>query len=125
MYAPHQSGQAVRANFSAPSVSYDRDGKPATFWGLKGSASLRDKDLTITVVNPHVSEVRNSRVTVRGAKIKSASATVLTHSDMHAHNTFSDRNVVVPKERAVSVGGDDIHFEFPAASVTKLSVRLT
>ncbi len=125
MYAAHQSGQAVRANFSAPSVTYDRDGKPATFWGLKGSASLRDKDLTLTVVNPHVSEVRNSRVTVRGAKIKSASATVLTHSDMHAHNTFNDRNVVVPKEKAVSGGGDEIHFEFPAASVTKLSVRLT
>jgi alpha-N-arabinofuranosidase len=55
MYAAHQGGQALRTIFSAPTIDYDRDGKPASFWGLKGSASVRDKELTLTVVNPHVS----------------------------------------------------------------------
>jgi len=48
MYAAHQGGQALPTIFSAPSVNYDRDGKPASFWGLKGSASLRDKELVLT-----------------------------------------------------------------------------
>ena len=58
MYAAHQGGQALRTMFSAPSVNYDRDGKPASFWGLQGSASLHDKELVLTVMNPHVSATR-------------------------------------------------------------------
>jgi alpha-N-arabinofuranosidase len=124
MYAAHQGGQALRTIFSAPNVDYDRDGKQGSFWGLKGSASLRDRELTITVVNPHVSEPRETQVTVRGAKIKSASATVLSNSDIHAHNTFADRNVIVPQTQSAEVTGEALNFRFPAASVTKLAVQL-
>ncbi|MBV9342706.1 MAG: alpha-L-arabinofuranosidase, partial [Acidobacteria bacterium] len=35
MYAAHQGGESVRTEFSAPSIRYDRDGKNATFWGLR------------------------------------------------------------------------------------------
>src|SRR5215211_1083976 len=52
MYAAHQGAESVRTIFSAPSVSYTRNGKPATLRGLSGSASLRDKQLTVTVTNP-------------------------------------------------------------------------
>ena len=41
------------------------------------------------MVNPHVSEARDAQVSVRGAKLKTASAEVLTHTDIHAHNTFA------------------------------------
>jgi len=124
MYAAHQGGQALRTMFSAPTIGYDRDGKPASFWGLKGSASLRDKDLTLTVVNPHVSEARDAQVSVRGAKLKTASATVLTHADIHAHNTFTERDTVSPKTQSAEIKGDVLNFHFPPASVTKLSVQL-
>jgi alpha-N-arabinofuranosidase len=125
MYAAHQGGQALRTIFSAPNIDYARDGKPAPFWGLKGSASLRGKELTLTIVNPHVSEAREAQLLVRGAKMRSAAATVLSHADIHAHNTFSERNVVTPKEQSAEVKGDVLNFRFPAASVTKLTVQLT
>ena len=114
----------MRTIFSAPTVDYERDGKPATFWGLQGAASLRDKNLTLTVVNPHVSEARDTEVVLRGAKIKSASALVLTNSDLHAHNTFAEKNTVVPKEQSGEVRGDVVNFRFAPASVTKLSLQL-
>lgn len=125
MYSAHQGGESLRTIFSAPNVEYDRDGKPASFWGLKGSASLRDKDLTLTVVNPHTTDARDAQIVVRGAKIGSADATILTHSDIHAHNTFSDKNVVVPKMQAAEMRGNGLNFTFPPASVTKLSCHLT
>ena len=78
MYAAHQGGQALRTMFSAPSVNYDRDGKPASFWGLQGSASLHDKELVLTVVNPHVSATRETEIGIRGASLKSGTATTLT-----------------------------------------------
>ncbi|HEY1462699.1 MAG TPA: alpha-L-arabinofuranosidase C-terminal domain-containing protein [Terriglobales bacterium] len=124
MYAAHQGGQALRAEFSAPNVSYDRDGKPSSFWGLKGSASLHDKNLVLTVVNPSVNDPRDTEVAIRGAKIQSAIATVLTNSDIHAHNTFTDRDVVKPKIATAEAKNGMLGFQFPAASVTKLELTL-
>jgi alpha-N-arabinofuranosidase len=124
MYAAHQGGQAVRTIVSAPVASYARDGKSASFWGLASSASLRDKDLVLTVVNPHVSETRETEVTVRGADIRSGTATVLTSSDLHAHNSFDRRNEVIPQMKDVPSTGRTVTVQIPPASVTKLALTL-
>jgi alpha-N-arabinofuranosidase len=124
MYAAHQGGQALRTMFSAPPVQYDRDGKTASFWGLKGAASRLQNELTLTVVNPDVGESRETEIAVRGASFKSGSATTLTHSDIHAHNTFDQREVVVPQTKSVEVSGRALAYTFPPASVTKLALTL-
>jgi len=124
MYAAHQDGQAVRTIVSVPMASYVRDGKPASFWGLASSASLRDKDLVLTVVNPHVSETRETEITVRGADIRSGTATVLTSSDLHARNTFDQRNEVIPQRKDVSSTGKTVTIQIPPASVIKLALTL-
>jgi len=125
MYASHQGGQGLRTIFSAPTVQYDRDGTSASFWGLKGSASLRDKDLTLTVVNPHVSEARESEISVRGANLKAGSAMEITHSDIHAHNTFDQKRVVAPQTKSLEISGRTLNYVFPPASVTKLALTLS
>jgi alpha-L-arabinofuranosidase len=124
MYAAHQGGQGLKTIFSSPSVNYDRDGKPSSFWGLKGSASLQDKNLVLTVVNPHVSEARETELGVRGASIRSGMVTTLTNADIHAHNTFEQRNAVTPQEKDLGSGGRSINLTFPPASVTKLALTL-
>lgn len=121
VYAAHQGGQALRAIFSAPRVSYQRDGQPASFWGLQGSASLKGKELFLTVVNPAVSDPRETEIVIRGAKATSATATVLTASDIHAHNTFDQPQAVVPRSRELKEAGI---FTFPPASVTGLRFQL-
>jgi len=124
MYAAHQGGQALRTIFSSPSVNYDRDGKSASFWGLKGSASLHDKELVLTVVNPHVSEPRETSIVMRGASLKSGTANTLTHSDIHAHNTFEQREVVTPQPKPLEFRGGDLTYSFAPASVTRLTLSL-
>jgi len=124
LYAAHQSGQAVRADFSAPSIHYDRDGNPASFWGLQGSASLHDKQLVVTAVNPSVKDALEAQIAVRGARISSGEASVLTGSDIHARNTFEQRQSVVPKPSQVRVDNGSAVFRFPAASVAKLTLQL-
>src|SRR6266849_6492698 len=124
MYAAHQGGQAVRSVFTAPDIHYDRDGKPASFWALNGSASLHDKTLVVTIVNPSVSEPRETQFVLHSAKIKSASATVLTHSDIHAHNTFEQRRVVTPQAKDIEATNGILVYTFPPASVTKLVLEL-
>jgi alpha-N-arabinofuranosidase len=124
LYASHQGGQALRTIFSAPNVHYDRDGQPASFWGLRGSASVRDKNLTITAVNPNTSESRLAEISLRGATVKEASMRFLSHADIHAHNTFEQRDVVVPQTKPLSLSEGSLVVEFPPASVAALTVQL-
>lgn len=125
MYASHQSGQALRTEFSAPEITYDRDGKPAHFWGLRGSASVQNKTLALTVVNPDLEQARECEIFVRGASLSSGTATVLSSPDVHAHNTFNQPDAVRTKEASVSVeSGGSGRFTFPAASVTRLTFSL-
>jgi len=124
MYADHQGGQSLRTIFSAPEITYDRDGKSARFWSLRGSASLHDKQLVLTVVNPDVGTTRETEIFVRGANIQSGSVTTLTHSDIHAHNSFDQRNVVSPQTKGLAGKGRSVTMTFPPASVTKLVLSL-
>jgi alpha-N-arabinofuranosidase len=124
IYAAHQGGQGLRAIFSAPTIDYDRDGKPSSFWGLKGSASRHDKNLVLTVVNPSVDQARDAEIAVRGASIQSGSVTTLTSSDIHAHNTFEHRDMVAPQTKVLEIKGKMLNYTFPAASVTKLELSL-
>jgi len=124
MYADHQGGQSLRTIFSVPDVTYERDGKQARFWGLKGSASLHDKQLVLTAVNPDVTAAHETEIVVRGATVQAGSATTLTNSDIHAHNSFEQRNVVTPQSNAVESKSGTLTYTFPPASVTKLVLKL-
>jgi alpha-N-arabinofuranosidase len=124
MYAPHQGGRAVRAVFSTPSIQYNRDGKPAELWGLNGSASIYGESLVVTVVNPSTSEPRETEISLSGATAKSGTITTLSNLDIHAHNSFQRRDVVVPVTSKLKVGGSAVVISFPAASVSTLQIEL-
>jgi alpha-L-arabinofuranosidase len=49
---------------------------------------------------------------------------MLTNSDMHAHNTFDQREVVTPQSRALDFQRGDLAYSFPPASVTKLTLSI-
>jgi alpha-L-arabinofuranosidase len=125
MFMPHMSAQAVRSVFSAPQAKYTRNGKPAEFWGLAGSASLSGKQLTLTVTNSHMSEAREAEIAVRGARVESARARVLAAPDVHAHNTFERQRAVEPRDEQVSLGAGSLVYRFAPASVTRLQITLS
>ena len=144
MYLPHSGAQAVRSEFSAPSIRNPLADTPIpvggnsyrgsldavkTLAGLSGSASLaksgNGKQITLTVVNPHLDQALMTEVVVQGAAIASATGTVLSETDIHAHNDFEHPNAVHPRPATVgqATGGRLLH-TFPAASVTTLNITL-
>ncbi|PYS47661.1 MAG: hypothetical protein DMF68_15400 [Acidobacteria bacterium] len=125
MYAAHQGGQSVRTLFSAPTVTYNVGGKPATLWGLQGSASLNGKQLVLTVVNPHHEQAREAEIAVRGATVRGGNVRTLSSTDIHAHNSFANPHALEPKDAELSAAGQTIVFQFPPASVTRLLLTLT
>ncbi|HZR21805.1 MAG TPA: alpha-L-arabinofuranosidase C-terminal domain-containing protein [Verrucomicrobiae bacterium] len=123
MYSAHHDGKSLRTVWNIPDITLDT-GKPGSVPALAGSASLHDKTLVLTVVNPHASEPRAGQINVRGATVSAGSGRVLTESDIHAHNTFEQPNAVQPRDVEVKIGGPVFTYEFPPASVTKLELAL-
>jgi alpha-N-arabinofuranosidase len=131
MYMSHAGGTAVRTEFIAPKVSFTRlDAQrkevPTSLWGLNGSASLKDKVLALTVVNPSHNQVRETEIAVRGATIKAAESSTLTSTDLHARNSFANPHALEPKTSSVNAaGGSTMTFQFAPASVTRLLLTLS
>jgi len=124
MHAAHQGADAVRTLVSAPRVPHLRDGKPASFWGLNGSASVKDRQVVVTAVNPSASDARETEIVVRGAAIASARATVLTAGVMNAHNSFETPDVVKPAEAPIRVVGGSAIITLPPMAVGKVEIAL-
>jgi alpha-N-arabinofuranosidase len=129
MYGAHSGATAVRTEFIAPRASFTRlDAQrkeiPASLWGLQGSASVKDKQLTVTVVNPHAKESREAEIAIRGASIKSGESRTLTSTDLHARNTFANPHGLEPNTAAVTASGSMITYTFAPASVTRLTFDL-
>ncbi len=139
MYAAHQGAKAVRAEFSAPSIHFtdvpkpDRWGPPRggersvqrSLNGLMGSASVNGKQLTLTVVNPHLTDALDTQIAVRGGSAASATATVLAAPDIHAHNTFEQPNAVATKTAQAAVNGSTVSLTVSPMSVTRLDITLS
>lgn len=124
MYARHQGGQSLRTEFVAPDVQYQRDGQPASFWGLNGSASRKGNIVTLTMVNSALSSPSETQIALRGATMAKVTGTVLAADDMHAHNTFEQPNAVKSAPLNATVSGDMVNVTIPAASVIKLEISL-
>ena len=140
MYMPHKGGTAVRAEFSAQGIrnplangpipvggnSYTGSLEPERMLaGLSGSASMKGKTLTLSVVNPHLTRALTTEIAVGGATITSVKGTVLVSRNVHDHNDFEHPKAVYPVAASVgqASGGRLVH-TFPAASVTTLQFEL-
>jgi alpha-L-arabinofuranosidase len=144
MYLPHRGAQAVRAEFTAPAIPNPLGSTPIqvggnsyigalaplkTLAGLSGSASIHPrgngKQLTLSVVNPHLSRPITAEIAVRGASISAASGSILVSHDIHDHNDFAHPDVVKPATATISAPklGKTQH-TFPPASVTTLQITL-
>jgi len=71
-----------------------------------------------------VTEARETEIAIRGGSLQSGVATVLAHADIHAHNSFAQRDVVRPRSNALEIKGRNLFHVFAPVSVTKLALRL-
>jgi alpha-L-arabinofuranosidase len=93
--------------------------------GLSGSASIRAKGLTVTLTNPSLQESVATRIRLSGgARLREGRATVLTHEDMHATNTFERPDEVGLAALAIQVSGDNATVTIPKQAIVAVSLLL-
>jgi len=122
MYAAHHHGQSLRTEFNVDQLGAGQ--AAGALRGLAGSASLQDRRVVLTVVNPHATEAVEAQIVIRGAEVKSGAARVLAATDIHAHNTFDQPKAVEPRDQPGTLSGSRPTQVFPAASVTCLQLEL-
>jgi alpha-N-arabinofuranosidase len=124
MYRPHHDGKSVRLAVESPDVRFKAGGKDEAIFRVAGSASLKDRALTITLVHSHASEEAELRLRLRGASAAEVRTTTLTHAELNAHNTFENPNSVVPKSSAGDLRGAEMTLRLAPASVHRIDIRL-
>lgn len=125
MYRPHMNSQIVPVRIKADDLSIkllSGDGKLA---GLAGSASIQDRQITLTLTNPSVENSVNVQVRLAdGVQLSEARASVLTHTDLHVTNTFAQPDAVRSSALKINVSSGAASATLPRQSVSSIQIRL-
>jgi alpha-N-arabinofuranosidase len=126
MYRPHMDARSLSMEIRAETLTVQTQTGTAKIATLTGSASIRDRRVTITLTNPSVEAPVSARLRLAGgARPQEARASVLTHSDMRARNTFERPDEVKLAPLAVRVSGDAVLVELPKHAVVAIDVLVS
>jgi alpha-N-arabinofuranosidase len=125
MYRPHMGARLVPVKISLPELTVPLLEGSGRLPGLSGSASVRGQSLTVTLTNPSLVERVVTRIRLSGgAHLREVRATVLTHEDMRATNTFERPNEVALAALAAQVSGDTATVTIPTQAVVAVSLQV-
>ena len=114
LFKAHRSQKAVRTETEGGSSPL----------GLSVSASKKDKQLVLSLVNPHVDAGMQVDCTLAGASAKAGTAEILHDDDLNACNTFEQPNRVVPRSHPVQLNGSRVVIDLPRLSVATVTLQL-
>jgi alpha-N-arabinofuranosidase len=97
----------------------------ASLPGLSASASIRDRRLTMTMTNPSLDADLSLRLSLSGAYATEARATILTHQNMTAANTFADSDEVKPVVHPVKVVADALELRLPKQAIVAVECEMS
>jgi len=125
MYRPHMGARLAPMQVRGSELTVPTQEGTAKLAPLTGSASLREKRLTVTLTNPSL----DSPVTVRlkfagGTRASAGRGMALTHSDMRARNTFQKTDEVMPAPLPVNISNEGVVVTIPKQAVVALEIQL-
>lgn len=125
MYRPHMGARSIPMTVGVDQLTVPVQQGTAKMARLTGSASLREKRVTVTLTNPSLDSPLATRIRFAGgARATEVRGAVLTHSDMRARNTFETPNEVRLTSLTVAVSGDSVVVELPKHSVAAIEGHL-
>lgn len=124
MYKSHQGANGVNIEICSPQNHYKVGQETRAFPSLLGSASINESKLHISLVNTSVKQpILVTFEIVKGAA-RNGKVTILTHEDIHAHNTFDKPSEVVPQSYTFAAKGSSFTYKLPAASIAMFELEM-
>ncbi|QOY88107.1 alpha-N-arabinofuranosidase [Paludibaculum fermentans] len=124
MYRGHMGGRLAQLNIRTPERKVPSRNGAVTLAGLSGSASTKDGRMSITLTNPSLDDAVACRIRLSAGTASEARATVLTHADKAARNTFDRPDEVKPAALPITVRGGSVEVTLPKQSVVSIELRL-
>ena len=124
MYMGHMGGQLAQMKIQCEELQVPSRNGAATMPGLSGSASVKDKTMTVTLANPSLDSAQTARIHLTSGEILEGRGTVLTHSKMTAANTFDHPNEVHSENLPVTIRGSRVEISIPKQAVVSLELKL-
>jgi alpha-L-arabinofuranosidase len=125
MYRNHMGARLASMRIRSHELTVPSRQSPGTVPGLSGSASIKDKMLTLTIANPSLDAPVSAQIRLTSGSLTEGRGTVLTHHDMTARNTFDRPDEVKLLPLEIKVGANAAGVTFPPRSVTALELRIT
>jgi alpha-N-arabinofuranosidase len=91
---------------------------------VSASASRKEKDLTITLVNPAHDQTYTVACSLNGGSATGATGRVLHDNDLNAANTFATPDRIMPQQLKVDAQGGTVKVELPPLAVATVLVKL-
>jgi alpha-N-arabinofuranosidase len=123
MYRSHMGARSVPLRIRSHDLTVPAASGSAKMPGLSGSASVREKQLTVTLTNASLDAPVTARMRLADGSFTEGRGTVLTHEAMTARNTFDRPDEVKPAALNVTVRGSDIQVTIPKQSVVLLALH--
>lgn len=121
LYRTHQGGQSLSIRFEAPPIAFAAGDEKRELPALSGSASIKGDLVTLSLVNRHATLPVEATLDLDGRTLTDATASVLTHHELTAHNTFDQPNILRPISQPWEPSDK---YLFPPASVTVIRARV-
>lgn len=121
LYKVHQNAELVDTYLESPTLQVGDSTLPQ----LSVSSSIdSDGVIHISLCNMSLESAAEIKCDIRGMEVSSVSGSILTASEMNAHNTFEKPDAVKPAgfDGAV-LGSDGLVIQLPAKSVVVLALR--
>jgi alpha-N-arabinofuranosidase len=113
LFKPHRSKTAVQV---------ETDGSSPL--ALSASASKSDKELVITLVNPHHDSDLEVDCTLSGVNAGGGTAEILHDADWNACNSFDNPDKIIPKQHSVRVDGSKTQLQLPRLSIVTAVLQI-
>lgn len=125
MYRPHMGARLAQMRIRGAELTVPTQEGSAKFAALTGSASIREKRLTVTLTNPSLDTPVTARIRFTGgARASDGRGVALTHSDMRARDTFQNTDEVKPSSLPVKTSGAGLVVEIPRQAVAAIEIQL-
>jgi len=124
LYQSHQGGTSLRVEIASREVKFAAGEQLLSMPTLSGSASVKNGELALSIVNNHASLPAEVEMDLRGRRISQATISTLAHEDLAGHNTFDSPDTLTPSHVAFSMPAGKWVATMPPASITVLRGKI-
>jgi alpha-N-arabinofuranosidase len=122
-FKSHMGATAVRTEVECQTIPVAVDGERREMEPVTVSASVRRGMATITITNAHATRPTTLMLDVRGGILNDQSIRTLSHTQISAHNSFNDRENVLPSNSTPLAQTESLNVQ--PASVTVIYAKIT